>query len=435
MKIETQISKKVNGFFKKMNSCKSELSVPDVNNLRHISFSVLKEQQPLLNPLLGLVNIDTSEKHKEKRLRCFIGKRGLSGRLSRDYLHTVSGQCKGLKYCIVDNSDIIKKYGRMEFIKRIYDGSTGDTGYGYHTLNILGSDVSGEILLPLYSELYSMKEPGMKSENRKTLDAISLVSEHVDDGIYVMDRGFDRNVLYKEFIKNDTHFITRLKNQRHLDVDGVHISFDSWRKHVDLSSMYESMSISQSGSLKRKTFRVGCRRVSLDLPGASCANLWLVVMKRVKKGITRSQGYSYYLAFLPEHIKKKKDVIDIVTRGYGHRWRIEEYHRFLKTEMNFEKMRFARYEALKTMTVIMMISAYFIFTGLKKIFMERIMKTFRKKDWKRYEKGCLKFIYYELARLIKRTIYQMKLYRIRGSGAPPPVADLFTFAGIQCYGL
>lgn len=433
--IKPQISKKINYFFKKMNSCRTELSKPDVNNLKLVCFSVLKEQTPLLNPLLSLVDTGTNDKHKEKRLRSFIGKKALASSLSEDYLKTVSPCGGGIAYCLVDQSDLIKKYGRMEFIKRIRDGSSGDFGYGYHILNILGSDHRGETLTPLYSELYSMREPGIRSENRKILDAISLTRKYVNKGMYVMDRGFDRNILYKDLMSTDTHFITRLKSQRYLYIGGALTAPRLWRKKVGLKYEYLFKSISRQGKRKKKNFRCGCRQVSLDIPGYEDKTLWLVVMKRVRRGITRSQGFSYYLSFLPEGIQDEKEVVDTVTRGYGHRWKIEEYHRFLKTELNFEKMRFARYEALKTMTVIMMIAAYFIFRCLKRIFLEKIMEGFRKRDWQRYMEGCVKFIYYDLARLIKREIYSMKLYQKDMENAPPPIANLFTIAGVDDYAL
>lgn len=433
--IKPQISKKINYFFKKMDSCRKNISKPDVENLKLLIFSILKGQTPVLNPLLGQVELNTEKKHKEKRLRNYLGKDDLWSHLSEDYLNTISYTAGNVKYCIVDHSDIIKRYGRMEFIKHIYDGSTGMIEYGYKTLNILGIDSTGGELVPLYSELYSTKGPDVRSENTKIMQGVSLTTKYVRDGIYVMDREFDRNILFQEFLRNGTHFITRLTKKRYLIIDDEKIPSKDWRKKVEMKYNHTFNSVMRTGHLQKKTFRIGLKKVELNCPAYKEFDLWLMVMKRVAPGIKRSRGFSYYLAFLPKEHKDEKEIIDVISKGYGYRWKIEEYHRFLKSELNYEAMQFTRYKALKSMTTIMMIATYFIFHGLKSLFWDRIKTTFRKHEYERYWKGRCKFIYYELSRLIKEAIYSMKLYRKTSDNASPPPANLFTIAGLDEYEL
>ena len=46
----------------------------------------------------------------------------------------------------------------MEYLALVRDGSTGETrSNGYWLIDVLGADVEGEDLIPLYGELYSQE--------------------------------------------------------------------------------------------------------------------------------------------------------------------------------------------------------------------------------------------------------------------------------------
>ncbi len=74
--------------------------------------------------------------------------------------------------------------------------------------------------MPLFHELYSQEAPGFKSENAQITGAIDMVTEYCDNrGIWVIDRGGDRGVLFNHLLeKNDTkRFIVRLVGNRNLE--------------------------------------------------------------------------------------------------------------------------------------------------------------------------------------------------------------------------
>lgn len=68
----------------------------------------------------------------------------------------------------LDIGDIDKPYAKkMECLALVRDGSTGETkSPGYWTMEVIGADVEGEELVPLYGELYSQKAKGFGSQER-----------------------------------------------------------------------------------------------------------------------------------------------------------------------------------------------------------------------------------------------------------------------------
>ena len=75
-------------------------------------------------------------------------------------------------------SQITHFANKMESIALVRDGSTGETrSNGYWLLDILGTDVEGEDLIPLYGELYSQESEDFKSKNSQILNAVDKVIE------------------------------------------------------------------------------------------------------------------------------------------------------------------------------------------------------------------------------------------------------------------
>lgn len=77
-------------------------------------------------------------------------------------------------------------------------------------MDVLGADVEGEDLIPLYGELYSQEAEGFRSEKRQILNAMDRVMEGIGrEGIWAMGRGGDRSRLFKEFFERKLRFVVR----------------------------------------------------------------------------------------------------------------------------------------------------------------------------------------------------------------------------------
>jgi hypothetical protein len=119
----------------------------------------------------------------------------------------------------LDISDLDKPYAeKMEYLALVRDGSTGETrSKGYWLMDVLGADVEGEDLIPLYGELYSQEAEGFRSENRQILNAMDRVREGIGPkGVWAIDRGGDRSRLFKGLFERKLRFVVRLVGERDL---------------------------------------------------------------------------------------------------------------------------------------------------------------------------------------------------------------------------
>ena len=80
----------------------------------------------------------------------------------------------------VDLSDISKSYAnKMPYLAWVWDGSKKEKRRGYWILEIIGADIDGYELTPLYSELYSQKAQGFRSENFQIFKGIDRVINRI----------------------------------------------------------------------------------------------------------------------------------------------------------------------------------------------------------------------------------------------------------------
>ena len=123
-----------------------------------------------------------------------------------------AARIQDLTLLILDLSDISKKYARrMEYLARVRDGSEDGLANGYWLLQIIGAESGKHMVLPLYNRLYSQRSPDHQSENIEILTAIETVSQATQGkGVWVMDRGGDRDKLLFPLIKSKRRFLIRL---------------------------------------------------------------------------------------------------------------------------------------------------------------------------------------------------------------------------------
>jgi hypothetical protein len=64
-----------------------------------------------------------------------------------------------------DLSDVRKEYARkMEFLDQVWDGSAGEVHAGYWLCSVIGAEVRGSELTPLYQQLFSVRAGFCKRE-------------------------------------------------------------------------------------------------------------------------------------------------------------------------------------------------------------------------------------------------------------------------------
>lgn len=72
----------------------------------------------------------------------------------------------------MDLSDVNKQFAKkMENLADAWNGSEGKVGKGYWVCEVVGAEVKGEEITPLYAELYSQDAIDYESENKQILKA------------------------------------------------------------------------------------------------------------------------------------------------------------------------------------------------------------------------------------------------------------------------
>ena len=179
-------------------------------------------------------------------------------------------------------SDISKEYSeKQEYLAPVRDGSQeGKIRKGYWTLGILGADPEGDRIVPLYGELYSQRADDFQSENKQILGGIDLVRGIIGKkGIWTLDRGADRGIIFKGLPKRKLKFTIRLRGDRDL------IPIDKkGRKRSSLTLAKSSpcrrkvkLNLCREGEVPRtKDLYLGVRKVKLPFTDN---HLTLVVVK------------------------------------------------------------------------------------------------------------------------------------------------------------
>lgn len=93
----------------------------------------------------------------ENRLSRNLGGMDLTERIHRNLIADGGKRIKEETVIALDLSDLDKRYAqKMAYLALVRDGSTGETkSNGDWLMDVLGVDVEGEDLIPLYGELYS----------------------------------------------------------------------------------------------------------------------------------------------------------------------------------------------------------------------------------------------------------------------------------------
>jgi len=241
----------------------------------------------------------------------------------------------------------------MENLATVYNGSSGDTNSrGYWLLSVLGADVKGDELMPLILKIFSQEAEEFKSENEEITSAIKKVSYHVGKrGIWVIDRGGDRGILYKFLIQEEHKFVIRARSDRSILHKGKLKNILDVSKFLKDYSVIE-IEINKEGQAEKKKLSIVEEEVFLplfmDIP------LKLVII----------EGFGEEPTLLLTNLldKTKEEILEI----YLTRWKCEESFRFIKQSYNLEDIRVRNWQGLKNLVVLVLAVFYFISVELGK---------------------------------------------------------------------
>ena len=377
------------------------LTKPEFNNVCSLCLGILKSKSVIINRIAQKLNEAISLKKTCDRFYHNLQRKNLAKKIQEAIL---SNQCKGLDSntaIIVDDSDIIKsKATKMEGLKKVRDGSTGRVDQnGYDLINIVAChpEKEGYQIKPLSSDLYSsgIEQDSIIQVTQERMEEIILHSNN--QGVFVMDRGYDNRSMFSFFQDNGCDYIVRSEGKRNLIVNGVEKNFMEVAKAVDLK-----FTIKVKG--KNKTFQSGINRVKIRLDPypkkePETTDAWLILSRYVvpkgKKG-----GFFYFLCNFPNQNLTEKQIVEKVLNMYPLRWKIEEVHRHIKQYYGWEQIQLMTYTALQNMNQILLLAMCYLYS-LREI-IDKLAAAFpniliySKKLWK----DIYYFVYYRITNVV-----------------------------------
>lgn len=251
-----------------------------------------------------------------------------------------------------DPGDIGKKYAeKLENIDRIKDGSTGGYTQGYNTIEVVGLTKNEKQPIPVYTRVFSAKEEKFISANIEYLNAIKYLKEKFGTkGIYALDRWFDDQKYFNEFVKSGLEFVIRMKEIRKVTNAESGIEENIKRKAHRVKMKWSYTYKDKKGITR--TAHTGYMKIKIaDVPGKV---FYLVVIK--------SEEFPKEPMMLLTNMKPENDdFTKTVNKVYIRRWKVEEYFRFKKQEFGFEKELLVRsLNSIRTLNVLLTIVIGFI---------------------------------------------------------------------------
>jgi len=160
------------------------------------------------------------------------------------------------------------------------------------------------------------------------------------------------------------------------------------------------LTASKAGKNKKHkvAFKCGAVKVKYKTKGKE-HELWLVATKR------ENGGYCWLLTRSP-----KENIIDVIKEAftaYGFRWKIEEYHRHIKSCYNLEDIQIKTFEGLQSMLAILTIAMGIIYSSLSSLHIKLLLKSGIKTMNKEKLVELRNFIYYKISTIIKTMLANM----------------------------
>jgi len=324
-------------------------SKPQSRFIADMLFGIQASQDTRLSEISRALDEPIETKKTEERLCRHLAVEGMDQRINEQIAKHASRRVHRDTLIVVDPTDIRKRYARrMPYLARIRDGSTGQPADGYWGCVALACEPGKRRAIPLHQRLWSSKAPDFISENEQLLQIISTIAIATNKrGIYVIDRGGDRNKLYNPLLDMNLRFLIRLVGTRHLVYRGRKRLARTLAENCPMSYA-DSVLKEHHGQQKRYRIEYGMRPVKL--PGRK-AQLYLVVIKGF--------GAEPIMLLTNVEVKKTRKGLWDILEAYTARWMVEEIIRFIKQSYRLENMRLLHYQRLRNMTALVLAAAYF----------------------------------------------------------------------------
>lgn len=390
-------------FYPDVEKLVSDFTLPVQKFMQQMIYGIIRSRSVIAQQTALALDEAISLKKTCDRIYTNLKRPFLYSKLMLSHMNKVAQKITDETPIIMDMSDIYKPNAtKMAGLDKVWDGSEHKSNPGYYTFQASLCDPANPKSMTLYySDLFSLEEE-VVFENEKILEFIHQSTILTGNkGIFVGDRGMDRENLLTDMIENDNSFIIR-GDERHLQFKGIMMSYRDIAEQMDLS--YEVIS-------KNRTFKTNIVEVGYKLPNPPerkhqrkrIAKLYLVVAREEGK------GFVYYLCRFRKPYSLEK-MLHMAVQYYGMRWSIEEIHRQIKQSFGWEKIQLLNYTSLKNMNALLWIAASFIYNEVSKIALYLVKNIRNKMIYRNFNKEIKKNLSYRLTYIVS---YLFGLFRIK----------------------
>ena len=391
-KIQTQLS----DYF----SFESEMTKPETRSLKEMVLGILKSKSVFVNQIAASLREPLKLKDVCKRLSAQYLKEDYAEKVIKTHLESVKDNISKDCFILMDGTDISKKHAKyMEGLEFVKNGDTGTIGLGYNVLNINAINSHKEIT-PLYSKAYSY-EMGALSSNNEIKKAVNQVKEHITDkGCWVFDREADREILKDFFIGESAQAIVRLKKNTKVYHKQTEYKVSQLVKKLNFSITQTVTKIKKDKPVQ-VDYELGAIPVSYTVKGVT-HSLWLVISRNKRHG-----GLCYLL--VKSKLSTAIEVAKWAFKGYGLRWKIEEYHRHVKQEYKLEAIQMKTFDGLQSMLAILTVAMFIIYKKIQSIHFSLLLDAGYNYLNKHTVRELTNFIYYKISKVVAILLMPTKI--------------------------
>jgi hypothetical protein len=318
--------------------------------VREAVYGIMASQSVMLTEIGRQLESQVTLKKIEERFSRQLKKPKIWASIHDQVLSMARSRVKKDTLLILDLSDLKKKYAeKMEHMATVRDGSDhGELVHGYWTNQVIAAEVGSDQITPLHFSLYSQASPEFTGENNQIIKAMDQIGGALDNkGIWVIDRGGDRDALYESLLRNRRDFIVRLVGSRDFIYQENKVR-SLWLAFACRSPYKRSFVRFRKGKEVQYNIRYGFVPVQLpDIDG----QLNMVVVQ----GISNKP----MMLLTTLRISGEKDLWFVI-QAYMKRWSVEETIRFIKQTYDLENIRVLKFTRLQNMMALLLAVFFFI---------------------------------------------------------------------------
>jgi len=268
---------------------------------------------------------------------------------------------------ILDLSDLAKPLAkRMDYLATVRDASTGRLVNGYWLVELYAS-VSHKNPVPILLEPFSHEQPFGPGQNPVIIDAVRKIFDLTDGrGVLVIDRGGDAMTLLGDWLDHDYRFVVRLRGDRHLMrfyavLGGSAETVETLRQGQWVP--IQARLLAEQTPTPHRSWRIVKSRgkallrfsqigwVKVRLPGRT-ETLTMVVARTAGSDTP-------FMLMTNLAVENAKDARRML-RYYCRRWECEEAIRFLKSEVQLERIRTFNWAAICRLVLLAVLVMFYL---------------------------------------------------------------------------